>query len=121
MLIVFDSLTGNVDRFVGKLSLPSQRITKGLVVKTDYILITYTTGLGKVPETTAGFLKDNSAYLRGVASSGNRNFGSNFARAADEIAEKYKVPLLLKFEFFGVPSDITRLMEEINHELYRTE
>jgi len=75
MVILYDSLTGNVARFVKKLPLETRKITEGLVMEEAFVLITFTTGLGKVPDTTASFLEVNHKHLKGVASSGNKNFG----------------------------------------------
>lgn len=112
-MIVFDSRTGNVKRFVEKMGLPAIPISPGLVMKEPFVLITYTTGFGEVPETTKEFLSRNSRLLRGVASSGNRNWGYRFALAADIISEQHRVPILHKFEICGTPKDITTTKERI--------
>jgi len=106
MLVVFDSMTGNVARFIHKLPYPSFKIEPGLKVKEDFILITYTTGFGKVPEAVTAFLKESHPYLKGVAASGNRNWGHNFAISAEIVAKKYRVPVILKFELAGMKKDI---------------
>lgn len=122
MLIVYDSLTGNVRRFVDKLGLPNLRIQDGLTVGEPFILITYTTGLGFVPDSTKQFLEDNSAHLIGVATSGNKNFGNYYALAADIIAKQYEVPVIHKFEFSGLPSDVELFMKGVKeHEIHRAE
>jgi len=121
MLIVFDTLTGNVRRFVNKLDYRSIAIKDGLQMEEPYILVTYTTGLGFVPDTTQKFLKNNSQHLRGIAASGNRNFGKYFAIAADEIANQYQVPIIHKFEFAGAPSDMELFKKGVEtHETHRT-
>ena len=43
----------------------------------------------------------NHHNLKAVAGSGNRNWGQNFAKASEEIANQYHVPLLMKFELHG--------------------
>lgn len=111
MIIMYDSLTGNVARFTRKLPIEVTRITSHMVMNQDFVLITYTTGLGKVSDTTKAFLKTNNQYLKGIASSGNRNFGTYFAKAADEISRQYNVPIISKFELSGTPTDVDIFMK----------
>lgn len=106
MIIAYDSKTGNVKRFVGRLSEFSIQITSDLVLDQPFLLITYTTGFGKVPKTTAEFLEKNHKFLRGVAASGNRNWGKSFTKSATNIAETYKVPVVHRFEMSGMSSDV---------------
>lgn len=109
MLLVYASRTNNIVRFVARLS----QITNVLRIETNAVqrvaepfwLITYTDKLGEVPEPVWNFLDVNNRYLRGVAASGNRNFGKNFANAADVIARKYKVPVIMKFELSGTQGE----------------
>jgi len=123
MLIVYDSLTGNVRRFVEKLhKFSSVRIEDGLQIEEPFILVTYTTGLGFIPDLTQKFLETNAANMQGVASSGNKNFGNYYGLAADLIAEQYQIPIIHKFEFAGLPSDVDQFTKGVEgHEAYRTE
>lgn len=115
MLIVYDSLTGNVERFAKKLEEFNKiKIHKDLIINDPYILITYTTGIGSVPKTTADFLLNNHQFLKGVAVSGNRNWGNSFTKAADIISQEYKVPILLRFELSGTQSDLNKFIQEVN-------
>ncbi|WP_042348400.1 class Ib ribonucleoside-diphosphate reductase assembly flavoprotein NrdI [Bacillus massiliigorillae] len=113
MLIVYDSLTGNVERFVKKIPSRSVKITNGLRVNEPFILVTYTIGFGGVPESTASFVEENYSYLQAVVSSGNKVWGSNFARAGDTISDQYLVPLLLKFELSGTNKDLEIFTREV--------
>lgn len=113
LLVVFDSLTGNVARFVDKLQLPSVQISEGLIINEPFVLVTYTTGFGEVPSSTLEFLKRNNQLLIGVAVSGNRNWGQFFARSGEIIANMYGVPLILKFELHGTPQDVTTFKEGV--------
>ncbi|UGO50999.1 flavodoxin [Bacillus phage vB_BanS_Nate] len=122
-LIVFDSFTGNVKRFTNKVvdetGLKAVQITDGLIIKEPFVLFTYTTGFGKVPESTMKFLnRGNFMNLIGVASSGNMNWGIDlFARSGNHIATKYNIPLLHKFENDGLESDLKEVihkMKELN-------
>jgi len=106
MIIIYDTKTGNVERFVKKLNLECYRISTLLRESTPFVLVTYTTGFGSVPDTTMRFLDEYSYLLRGVAASGNQNWGDNFAKAADIISELYSVPIIHKFELSGTLTDI---------------
>ncbi|RNB53722.1 class Ib ribonucleoside-diphosphate reductase assembly flavoprotein NrdI [Brevibacillus gelatini] len=106
MLIAFDSKTGNVRRFVSKLGLPHVEIEPEMVIEEPFVLVTYTTGFGQVPEKVERFLKRNHVYLRGVSASGNRNWGASFAKSADTIASQYGVPVISKFELSGTGRDV---------------
>jgi len=117
MLIAYDSRTGNVRRFVDKLKdglrLPSVQIQPDLLLDEPFVLITYTTGFGQVPDKVDAFLAGNHAFLRGVAASGNRNWGANFAKSADMIAHRYHVPVLAKFELSGTTRDLEYFQNEV--------
>lgn len=105
-MIYFASMTGNVRRFIAKTGLPAEEIKPDMVVDKSYILVTYTFGFGDVPAPVKDFLDINGDLLRAVAVSGNRNWGANFGKAGDIIAEKYGVPLLHKFELRGTAEDV---------------
>jgi protein involved in ribonucleotide reduction len=113
MLIAYDSRTGNVARFIAKLDKQAVRIDEDAVLQEPFVLVTYTTGFGKIPEKTAAFLKRNSRWLRGVAASGNRNWGEGFAKSADLIADQYRVPVLAKFELSGTSKEVGLFLNEM--------
>jgi protein involved in ribonucleotide reduction len=113
LLVIYASKTGNVKRFVGKLNdirLVNLADIQGKVNE-PYVIITYTAGFGKVPNKVEEFLSENSSYLRGVASSGNRNWGSNFCKSAEIISKRYDVPIILKFELSGTKKDVVKFEE----------
>jgi protein involved in ribonucleotide reduction len=113
LLVVFDSKTGNVKRFVKKLKMHTVEITDDLIIDEPFVLVTYTTGFGNVPESTVKFLKKNYKYLKGVAASGNRNWGENYAKSADLISTQYSVPIISKFELSGTNQDVERFLQEV--------
>lgn len=113
MLILYDSKTGNVRRFAGKLDMPAYPIEETMAVDEPFVLVTYTTGFGQVPEKVLSFLKRNHRYLKGVAASGNRNWGAGFARSADRISEMYGVPVLGKFELSGTRQSVEQFMQGV--------
>jgi protein involved in ribonucleotide reduction len=117
MIIVYASMTGNVRRFVSRLPFPSVDIKTIDAVTEPYVLVTYTFNFGGVPQEVTEFLKhpDNVKYLCGVASSGNRNWGALFAKAADTLAQRYNVPILHKFELSGADDDIKHFIGSVNN------
>ncbi|KAA8750172.1 class Ib ribonucleoside-diphosphate reductase assembly flavoprotein NrdI [Paenibacillus sp. UASWS1643] len=114
MLIVYASRTGNVGLFARRLPYPTLKLTTELRVDEPYILVTYTDKIGEVPAKTRAFLTHNNEYLRGVAASGNRNFGPAYALAADQISNQYGVPIVCKFELAGTPTDIQKFTEGVS-------
>ena len=122
MKIVYDSLMGKTEKFVRKTGFPHIKISPELEVTEPFVLVTYTTGRGEVPETTTNFLSSNHANLVAVACSGHRNWGvHNFCKAGEIVAKKYKVPVLLKFEMVGSKTDVEKFIGgvlEIEKELF---
>jgi len=114
LLIVYDSKTGNTQRFINKLNLKSVKITEDLVIEEPFVLVTHTTGIGQIPQTTLKFLEKNYQYLKGVACSGNKVWGKNYGAACDLISKKYGVPILMKFELSGSKSDVEKFHQEVN-------
>ncbi|PPB12975.1 class Ib ribonucleoside-diphosphate reductase assembly flavoprotein NrdI [Brevibacillus laterosporus] len=113
-LIIYDSLTGNVDRFASRLEYKKMKVSPELEVNQPYFLVTYTTGFGEVPKSTQVFLQRNFNNLLGVASSGNKNWGRLFGKSADIISSQYNVPIMCKFELSGTRNDIERFTQEVN-------
>jgi protein involved in ribonucleotide reduction len=113
MVIVYDSMTGNVKRFVNKLQMPSVKIHDDLKMDDDFVLVTYTTGFGSVPDKVKKFLDENAEYLKGVSASGNRNWGNSFAASADKISLEYNVPVLTKFEMAGTKKDVEHFIKGV--------
>lgn len=106
-------MTGNVRRFVEKLGIEAIDIENEPIAKEPFVLITYTFGFGEVPQCVNDWLQNNGAMLRGVASSGNRNWGGFFGLAADKISHGYGVPILLKFEQHGTSEDVRAFKERL--------
>ncbi|MBW5446970.1 class Ib ribonucleoside-diphosphate reductase assembly flavoprotein NrdI [Cohnella sp. CFH 77786] len=111
-MVVYDSLTGNVQRFVRKLGCRNVKLDESLRVHEPFVLVTYTIGNGQAPLSTLRFLQENSRYLIAVASSGNRNWGSNYARAAHVISTRFSVPVLHTFELAGTEEDVEQFLKE---------
>lgn len=112
--IMYFTVTGNNERFINKLNYDNTGlITEGLIIDEPFILLAGTINFGEVPIEIKRFLKDNHEHLIGVAGSGNRNWGSNFAKAADIIADKFNVPIVLKFELSGNEHDVKNFIKEV--------
>ncbi|QGU01379.1 ribonucleotide reductase stimulatory protein [Corynebacterium kalinowskii] len=122
LIVYFSSATGNTQRFVEKLGLPSKRIPlhkadEPLIVDEPYVLISPTYGGGvsitgensrPVPVQVIRFLNNehNRGLIRAVIAGGNSNFGSDFGRAGDVIAKKCNVPYVYRFELMGNEEDV---------------
>lgn len=116
MVIVYYSLTGQVKRFVGKISkYSSYNIDEYDDSIGEYILITPTHGFGEIPKKVKKFLDIHSANMKGVCASGRQvwKLRGTYCKCADVIHEQYGVPILLKFEMSGNEKDIETLLERI--------
>ncbi len=124
-LVYFSSRSGNTAKFVARLGLDALRIPIDAndpmpLPDQPYVLIspTYADGEGRgaVPKQVIQFLNDPArrALIRGVISSGNRNFGPFFASSGDVISRKCGVPLLCRFELAGTDLDIARIRDGLN-------
>jgi len=115
--IYYDSKTGNVERFVNRLKLHRnwniQKIGGDFKPLHAGHLITYTTGFGEVPPVTQHFLEENRGVIKSISSSGNKNWGPNYALAAKKIGDQFKLPVLMQFELSGTMADIQRFIDKI--------
>jgi protein involved in ribonucleotide reduction len=96
--------------------MDSLEIEPNLEVQEKFVLITFTVGFGKVSNKVMEFLnyKDNYKNMIGVSSSGNRNWGSGFCKAAEIISNKYNVPIISKFELAGTQNDVEYFKKRID-------
>ena len=113
MFVYYDSKTGNVQRFIDKIKKEKPewnfiKITDNMEISEKGHLVTFTTNFGETPSTTEKFLenKNNRECIKSVCSSGNMNWGTLFGKAADNIEEKYGIPVLMKFELSGTSKEI---------------
>ncbi|MGO1520280.1 MAG: class Ib ribonucleoside-diphosphate reductase assembly flavoprotein NrdI [Sphingobacterium sp.] len=122
MTVYFDSKTGNVRRFVEKLISidPSiDAININDLVEMDQLiekghLVTYTTGSGNVPVTTAYFMERYHEHILTVSCSGNRNWGRNFAICAVILSAQFDKPIGHRFELSGLDNDISIFLNIIH-------
>jgi len=124
-IIYFSNYSGNTKRFVEKLDSSSIRIpikwdpASPLYAKNEYVLMVPTYGGGSdrsaIPRQVKSFLniKENRDLLRGVVGFGNTNFGDNYCKAADLIAQKTGVPVIARVEIFGTDDDIIKVKERL--------
>ncbi|MFC3399166.1 class Ib ribonucleoside-diphosphate reductase assembly flavoprotein NrdI [Microbacterium amylolyticum] len=122
LIVFFSSVSGNTARFVEKLGfrakqIPLHRHDEQLEVHEPYVLVLPTygggNGQGAVPKQVIRFLNDerNRAWIRGVVSTGNTNFGEAYCIAGDIISHKCQVPHLDRVELFGTPDDVARVSD----------
>ena len=122
-IVYFSSASENTHRFVQKLAQPAARIPlhprkDGMIrVCSPFVLITPTYGGGcrcrAVPKQVIAFLNDetNRSFIRGVITSGNTNFGTDFCIAGAIISAKCQVPELYHYELLGTDHDVENVRE----------
>jgi protein involved in ribonucleotide reduction len=62
-----------------------------------------------IPRPVRTWLGRNGQWVIGVIGTGNRNFGSDYCRAAYDIANHLGVPVLYRAELMGTPADIAAI------------
>ena len=62
-----------------------------------------------IPRPVRTWLGRNGQWVIGVIGIGNRNFGSDYCRAAHDIADALHVPVLYRCELMGTPADIAAI------------
>jgi protein involved in ribonucleotide reduction len=124
-IVYFSNYSGNTKRFVEKLDNVSIRIpinwnpASPVSVKEEYVLMVPTYGGGSersaIPKQVKSFLniKENRDLLRGVIGFGNTNFGDNYCKAAELIAQKTGVPVIARIEIFGTDDDVNKVKERL--------
>lgn len=125
MIVFFSTKSSNTKRFVERLNLPYIQIPLNtneiddIIIDRDFVLITPTYGggylKGSVPKQVIKFLNSshNRNHLKGVISTGNRNFGSAFCLAGKIISEKCSVPNIASVELFGTKEQAEQVKKDI--------
>ena len=123
MFVYYDSKTGNVQRFIDKIKKEKPewsfvKISGDMEISENGHLVTFTTNFGEIPDTTEKFLENenNKKYIKSVSSSGNMNWGTLFGKAADNIEEKYGIPILMKFELSGTHVQVEYFINSIENK-----
>jgi protein involved in ribonucleotide reduction len=124
-IVYFSNHSGNTKRFVQKLDNVSIRIpiswdpASPVYAKEEYVLMVPTYGGGSersaIPKQVKSFLniEENRNLLRGVVGFGNTNFGDNYCKAAELIAQKTGVPVIARVEIFGTDDDVNKVKERL--------
>lgn len=114
-MIVYSSRTGNNRHIVDQLGLEYVEVKDGLSIDSPFFILTYTDGLGQVPEKVYRFMLDNYGYCRGIIASGNSNFGiNNFCGSADKLSQEFNIPIIRKIELRGFKEDYQVIISEYN-------
>ncbi len=123
MFVYYDSKTGNVQRFIDKIKKEKPewsfvKISGDMEISENGHLVTFTTNFGEIPDTTEKFLENenNRKCIKSVSSSGNMNWGTLFGKAADNIEEKYGIPVLMKFELSGTHVQVEYFINSIENK-----
>jgi len=123
MFVYYDSKTGNVQRFIDKIKKERPewsfvKISSDMEISENGHLVTFTTNFGEIPDTTEKFLENenNRKYIKSVSSSGNMNWGTLFGKAADNIEEKYGIPVLMKFELSGTHVQVEYFINNVENK-----
>ena len=123
MFVYYDSKTGNVQRFIDKIKKERPewsfvKISSDMEISENGHLVTFTTNFGEIPDTTEKFLENenNRKCIKSVSSSGNMNWGTLFGKAADNIEEKYGIPVLMKFELSGTHVQVEYFINSIENK-----
>jgi protein involved in ribonucleotide reduction len=120
-VVYFSSISNNTARFIEACDFPAEGINvyriplrpkdPPLQVREPYILIVPTYGGGNIAKAILPQIKKflnghkNRSFIRGVISSGNRNFATAFCAAGDIISQKCHVPFMYNFELLGTAHD----------------
>lgn len=109
MLVIYDSLTGQSKKLALSVDENAISIKDVDEIHEPCLLITRSIGFGNITNSTREFVERNFAKIKGIAVSGNRNWGSNYGAAGDKLAKEYGLNLILKFEASGMLEDVELL------------
>ena len=123
-IVYFSNYSGNTKRFVEKLDgnhirIPIDSSRGSITTNCPYVLFVPTYGGGEgraaIPRQVRSFLnvRENRDLLRGVVGFGNTNFGDNYCKAAELIAQKTGVPVIARVEIFGTDDDVNKVKERL--------
>lgn len=120
MKVVYFSLTGKVRKFVKSLNMNSIELNdeiKNTEINEDYVVVVPSYEDKEITEIVNEFIEygNNQSYLKGVAGSGNIAFDDMYVITAKRLSAKYKVPLLISFEFEGTDRDIESFKKEVSN------
>lgn len=113
MKYVYASKGGHVASIINRLHINSPMLidTGNESIHDDYILFTYTDGIGNIPYEVENFLSNNMSHIKGVIVSGDQSYKEAFCFSGDKIAEMCGVECYYKVENEGSDSDIQKMKE----------
>lgn len=113
MKIYYASRMGKVEKLAQSVDQTAVKIESGdTTVNEDFIIFTYTDGLGIVPPVVVEFLKQNHEHLKGVVVSGSmERHADTYCFAGDIISKEYNVPCLYKVDGAGTQADIEAIKQ----------
>lgn len=106
MYVIYDSLTGQTKKMALSVDKNAINIKQVQDIDGDCLLITRSVGFGQITKSARKFVERYQDKIKGVAVSGNRNWGSNYGAAGDKLAEEFDLNLILKFEASGMKEDV---------------
>ena len=115
-MIYYASRTGNTKYICGKLNgIDCVDISDVEDVKNEFVIFTYTDGLGGVPSKVQSFMDKFGHLCKGVICTGNTNFGHDvFCKAADKLSEQFNIPILHRIELRGFEKDYQLIIDKYN-------
>lgn len=116
MIAIVDSLTGQGERFASKLGIPYVNIRDYNGEGESLLLLTRSFNFGEVTQEAIQFMDIYNRKVRGVAVSGNRNWGTNFGAAGDKISKEYQIDLVHKYEGSGFTKDVEIVQDWIRQQ-----
>lgn len=113
----WSSATGGTEAVAQRLQTPCVRIQPDAMADQPYVLMCPSYDAprtrGFTPKPVKQFLKDNHKLMVGVIGTGNRNFGTNYCKAAYNISARFRVPIIHLVDIRGTQGDI----DDIDHKL----
>lgn len=119
MLIIYHSLTNNIERFLNKSNHTNKLklIDGNEIIKEPFILMTYTIERGQIPNIIKKFMINNHKNCVGLIGSGNKNWGSLYCNATKLLKDEYDINILMNFELSGIQENIDKFNEIINEKI----
>lgn len=116
-MIVYKSLSGNCKRVVKKLDVESFEIDGDNIYDfnaQDFYLLMPTYEEEWIIDAW-DFMDEYHEHCKGIIGSGNFNFGNDmFIFTANDMSERYNVPIVYSIENFGNKKDIEEIKKLIN-------
>lgn len=106
MLVIYDTFTGQTERFSSRLGIPKVSILDYEGGDEELFLVTRSYDFGNITPETKEFLDNYAHQVIGLAVGSNRNWGFDYGKSGDIIEKEYGIELVLKFEGSGLTYDV---------------